>query len=1075
MTQARLTFGASPSLLSEALAGLFQCIGPNETASTSTLPAQLPYVRQWWCTPNTGSLFPATVTSTVGDTGQHGGGLRGATLPGSTLICFSTFSYDVSNTATIIDSQGQSWPFVLKKADTSAPTLGHQWLQCNVMQNSVALSATDTITMGAAYTDYEGFIIIEVANAAAVSLLASNSTWQQSISGTASDNLNSGVLAAQQGNVLFVATCTQTTQAGSAPYIPLTGTGYTGGGTWFANPNATPANAYIGWFETLNATNPGATTPTFTAPTGSPANNYLSIGLAIQGVGSTGGGGPPGTFSGYDGVIQVFGGKLCNGNQSPIILAGGNLQGLDYVSVQGGTNPWDFGGGNNPGAPNWPLYASYGMNCVRLQITGASWLGDTVYDISGGNSWGPGRSADPGNNFRQTVIDAVASANKYGMYVMIALQGTAPDLTLGGVTHHLAPNAVMAVGDVNSLRFWQSIAATFGTQATPPTSSIGPINNASVIFDLLNEPHPSYNYGPYKSGAGGTGSTLTAEQVLLNGGYGGQWPYSNLGSNGGASGTVSQWQPVVGYQQMVNAIEAAGAQNVWVLEGDKYCRTLSTGLSYLPTSKFKQGCFSIHSYAAPGSYPETGQYVYCETDEADGSSGTANCLHFAQALVNAGYPVLIGEDGGFCGFGCTNGEPHLTWVCARVADGTVSGIFIFALNPRNTSTSGSDIERYATFGSGVGNGVYPTYGQGQVFTSFCATVAALQSPMAMISRGVPAYGSTGTGSNGNDASYNTVWTSTAVPATLAYDLSQVNPGSRQKILLVWYNDSTYEYDHSKYVSGQSGYNNLGSYTVQGNTGAGGGSPPGSGWVTLATVSGNTLHSKQHVLTGVGSYNWIRINATASDGTGGSTNIACNMDLYNASVTNIDGWFFCGDSITANCMGHQNFSTANSDSFTNQVGALIKIFPPQECAGQSGWATSDWLTVLAGYLASFPGQYVPICLGSNDAYGSVSNATFKSNLQQLCVLVQNAGCTPILPTVPWSNPANGGPSTTITQGYNTQIAAILAANPSYIQGPDLYAFFNANQSYISGDGVHPTDAGGAALRALWANFAAAQVY
>ena len=456
--------------------------------------------------------------------------------------------------------------------------------------------------------------------------------------------------------------------------------------------------------------------------------NYLSFplsGLAqVQGTGGNagqGGGGQPG----YDGVVQVFGGKIVNGAKTPLILVGGNLQ-MDFVSIQGGTNPWDFGGGNNPGAPNFALYASYGFNCVRIQVNCSSWLGDTVYDInSSGNGWGPGRSADPGGNTKQTLIDAVAGAQKYGMYVVIVAQGTAPDLTFGGVTHHLSSNATMYVGDVNTLRFWQSIAQTFGTQATPPTSSVGPINNAGVMFDLLNEPHPSYNGGPYMSGAGGTGSTLTATQVILNGGYGGQWPYQNLASNGGQSGIINQWQPVVGYQAMVNAIRGYGAQNICVLEGDKYCRILSTGLSYLPTDSFGQTIFSIHSYAPPGgnSYPESGQYVYCETDEGDGSSGTSTCLHYAQSLVNAGYAVLIGEDGGYEGFGCNSGEPHITWVTGQVSAGVVSGILIFALNPLDTSTTNS-ISTNQCFGQGYPgrSGIYPTPGMGVVFTNFTAAL-----------------------------------------------------------------------------------------------------------------------------------------------------------------------------------------------------------------------------------------------------------------------------------------------------------------------------------------------------------------
>lgn len=451
-----------------------------------------------------------------------------------------------------------------------------------------------------------------------------------------------------------------------------------------------------------------------------------------QTAGGGGGGGGSGGQPGYDSIIQVFGGKLCNGSNTPIILAGANLSGPDFVSIQGGTNPWDFGGGNNPGVPYWSLYNSVGFNVVRIRINCSSWLGDTVYDINAaGTGWGAGRSADPGNNFKQTIIDAVASAQANGMYVVLAAAGSAPDLTFAGVTQHLASNAPMAVADANTLRFWQSITQTFGTQATPPTSSIGPIKNAGVLFDLLNTPHPSNNYGPYMSGAGGTGSVLTGEQVLLNGGYGGIWPYTNLNANGGASGTLSQWQPVIGYQAMSSAIRGAGAQNVCIVGGDRYCRILSTGLSYLPTDPFGQTIFSIQSFApaSGNSYPETGSYVYCETDESDGSSGTLTCLHYAKALVDAGYPVLITADGGYEGFGCTSGEPHLQWVFQQVTAGVVSGVILSAANPLDTTISG--IGTNLIFGQSnvqVSVQIYPTQGEGAALATFCASNRASPAP-----------------------------------------------------------------------------------------------------------------------------------------------------------------------------------------------------------------------------------------------------------------------------------------------------------------------------------------------------------
>ena len=118
--------------------------------------------------------------------------------------------------------------------------------------------------------------------------------------------------------------------------------------------------------------------------------------------------------------------------------------------------------------------------------------------------------------------------------------------------------------------------------------------------------------------------------------------------------------------------------------------------------------------------------------------------------------------------------------------------------------------------------------------------------MPVISRGKPAFASSGTASSANDSSYSTYWRSSgALPAWLAYDLSSVPAGHRGQVVVGWYNDPiTTPYDHT--VTGDVGYNNLGTYTIQVNPAAGGGQPPTNGWVTLATVTNNRYHSRTHL-------------------------------------------------------------------------------------------------------------------------------------------------------------------------------------------------------------------------------------
>ena len=341
--------------------------------------------------------------------------------------------------------------------------------------------------------------------------------------------------------------------------------------------------------------------------------------------------------------------------------------------------------------------------------------------------------------------------------------------------------------------------------------------------------------------------------------------------------------------------------------------------------------------------------------------------------------------------------------------------------------------------------------------------------MRLLSRGLPAFASSGAAAAANDGDYNSWWRSSRVPAELAYDLSSIAASRRQTIVLAWYNDVTYGYDHA--LIQQVGYNNPGNYTIEANAGSGGGSPPGSGWIVLATVTGNTRHSREHMLDFRG-YNWIRINATAADGTAGNMDILLNMDIYDASGGEPDSWLFAGDSITANGMGHANFASTSSESFGNQVGALSGIAPAQENAGMPNWTAAILLQNLPDWLRSFPGRYVTISVGTNDAAGGIAAGDFYTSMSALVAAVLATGKIPIVPSIPWSREQTHAKN---IPGLNAQIRNLYQAFPKVMPGPDLYRYFSEHQELISADNVHPTDSGYAALRTQWATFAAQSVY
>jgi len=357
------------------------------------------------------------------------------------------------------------------------------------------------------------------------------------------------------------------------------------------------------------------------------------------------------------------------------------------------------------------------------------------------------------------------------------------------------------------------------------------------------------------------------------------------------------------------------------------------------------------------------------------------------------------------------------------------------------------------------------------------------APMPLLSLGLPIYASSANypATDANDNTYNTEWRSNGVPVTLSLDLSSVTAAERQSIWLVWYNDDTYGYDHP--LIGQVGYNNVGAYTLAANAAPGGGAPPTSGWVQLASLTANTLHSYSHNLDFAG-YNWIQYTFTASDGSAGNSDIALNLDVYGSSNGVTDGWFFSGDSITANCMGHTNINAENEFdpgtnivvdalSFGQQVNAILgNDTPLQENGGMAGWSSGNMVPYLAGWLQNVPSKYVTINLGTNDAAGAIAPATFYANMVTLVQAVIAAGKVPIVPTIPYSldpmHLAN-------IPGLNAEIQALYTAYPAVVPGPDLWTYFMNNQQYISSDKVHPNAQGCAAYRTLWVQFAVDTIY
>jgi lysophospholipase L1-like esterase len=346
------------------------------------------------------------------------------------------------------------------------------------------------------------------------------------------------------------------------------------------------------------------------------------------------------------------------------------------------------------------------------------------------------------------------------------------------------------------------------------------------------------------------------------------------------------------------------------------------------------------------------------------------------------------------------------------------------------------------------------------------------TPMPMISQGLPSFTNDDffgsfPASYANDATYGgshmwrcvTTPTGNANDGTLtqavwwALDLSTVQSSQRQQVLFAWTGDSQTGAYAPDQISNNP--NNLAkNYTIESNTASGGGSPPISGWTTLATITGNVLHSRQHLVNMAGA-NWIRIHITDIHGSAVNNNAAMKVAIHDAHAGASDSWIIFGDSITQRGIMHDE-ANGFGQIIPKQINALFPTYYPYwENGGEGGWTAADIQSSFSSWLANFPGKYVGLAFGTNDAnLGGTYVTNFQSNMQTLITAVLNAGKTPVIPRIPW-----GGTTNLLANvpTLNTIIDTLITSNPGTLAGPDMYAYFNAHQSEIDPtDHIHPTD-------------------
>lgn len=247
------------------------------------------------------------------------------------------------------------------------------------------------------------------------------------------------------------------------------------------------------------------------------------------------------------------------------------------------------------------------------------------------------------------------------------------------------------------------------------------------------------------------------------------------------------------------------------------------------------------------------------------------------------------------------------------------------------------------------------------------------------------------------------------------------------------------------------------------------------WDTAASFEGN------EVRTGGVSFDfegkrWVRFFVTAAPGATPPV-VIDEIALYDASGASDeradDSWFFLGDSITSGAFP-RNFEDENFDALVSE--ARPDFMPALVNAGIGGETAANALVRLPAVLeqsSSF--HFVAIGYGTNDSWGNqdVERVHFEDTLNDIVDQLLDAGATPILARIPFSNGKNAGGQNeheTIPD-FNAVIDRITAER-GLPCGPDFFAWFQAHPEELGSDGVHPTTTGYRSMNRLWAEAALA---
>ncbi len=312
-------------------------------------------------------------------------------------------------------------------------------------------------------------------------------------------------------------------------------------------------------------------------------------------------------------VVRVSGNRLVDGAGHTLQLRGVNVSGLEFYPILNAADQ-DYWGGQTP---KLRAIQAWHANAIRVPLNEQSYLQQTCFQPRAPGSKPSAQSADPLKKYRTLVRALVDDATHQGMYVILDLHKNAPAAVIAGSDTALQicsiSSAQQEMADAaNSVAFWRAVASDYR-------------DYPNVIFDLFNEPHIDNFIAP----AGAADAVGGVWTVLRDGGVG-KLLYGN-------NQAITQNWNSAGMQALLDAVRSTGAANVVMAAGLSWSQDNSQWLRFAPVDPRKQLALSWHAYPKFGA--EFGTAAYNEP----GLGMVA--YRWAEAILNSGYPIIIGETG----------------------------------------------------------------------------------------------------------------------------------------------------------------------------------------------------------------------------------------------------------------------------------------------------------------------------------------------------------------------------------------------------------------------------------------------